>query len=117
MKTPNRRKSVRLNREFPVTLCKDGGECIVPGVSANLSQVGAFVQTSFWRLFEVNDETIVSFLLPPDFTGQDEIICLRGTALVKRIEQMNESIAVEFDKTFKQFQPVRTNYYESSFRS
>jgi hypothetical protein len=48
---------------------------------------------------------VVCFL-PPGFTGQDEPICLLGDAIVRRVDQVNEAVAVEFVKNLKQFEPV-----------
>ena len=101
----NRRRYARLNLRFPVKLCRDGLDLWFEGVSVNLSQVGAYIETKDWSFFRVHDQTIVNCLLPPDFTGQNKTIRLQGEAMIKRIEPQNQCVAVEFVKKFKQFEP------------
>jgi hypothetical protein len=49
------------------------------------------------------------FLLfsPPDFTGQNKTIVLQGDAVITRIDQENEGVAVEFINALRGFE--RTN--------
>lgn len=49
---------------------------------------------------------VLTFYLPPNFTGQNKTIALRGDAVITRIDQENEGIAVEFIKTFKEFERI-----------
>jgi hypothetical protein len=48
----------------------------------------------------------VTCYLPPDITGQNESVGLKGEAVVRRVDQINGAVAVEFEKSFKQFKPV-----------
>jgi hypothetical protein len=68
--------------------------------------MGAFVRTEDWSSFKVNDEAIVICFLPPDFSGQDEFIGLQGEAIIRRLDPANKCVAVEFVKSFRQFEKV-----------
>jgi hypothetical protein len=71
-----------------------------------MSQMGAFIRTEDWSSFQVNEETIVTCFLPPDFSGQDKFMALQGEATVRRIDPANKCVAVEFVKSFRQFEKV-----------
>ena len=71
-----------------------------------MSQMGAFIRTENWSFCHVNDEVIVTCCLPPDFTGQNEFIGLQGEATIRRLDPVNKCVAVEFVKTFKQFERI-----------
>jgi hypothetical protein len=105
MTATDRRRNVRLNLRFRVKLCRDGLNLWFEGISANLSQVGAYIETKDWSFFQVHDQTIITCFLPPDFTGQNNTISMQGAAIIRRIDHVNEGVAVEFVKSFKQFEP------------
>ena len=69
-----------------------------------MSQTGAFIRTENWSSFQVNDEAIVTCFLPPDFSGQDEFIGLQGEVTIRRLDPENKCVAVEFVKSFRQFE-------------
>ena len=107
MNNRNRRKERRLGRQFAAMLqCRLGSDAPVEGVSENLSQGGALIKTKAWQSCRLNDQAIVTFFLPPDFTGQDTTIVLQGAAVVTRIDRDNETVGVDFVKNFRQFEQV-----------
>ena len=110
MKIPDRRKFIRLGREFPVKLFTEELDCSFEGKTVNLSQAGAFIKTTGYHFLQVKDETILTCFIPPDFTGQDTTIGLRGSAIICRTDQESEAVAVQFVKIFKQFE--RIPYFE-----
>jgi hypothetical protein len=105
METKERRRSTRLHRQFVVHIRSLTGT-EAEGESENLSQVGAFVKTERWTGFKARDEVLITFCLPPDFTGQEKPIGLQGDALVTRIDPERQGVGVEFAKNFRQFEQV-----------
>jgi len=103
---PDRRREPRFTLQFPVRLCRDRLNLWFEGTSVNMSQMGAFIRTEEWSSFQVNDETIITCFLPPDFSGQDEFIALQGKATIRRLDPVNKCVAVEFVKSFRQFEKV-----------
>ena len=106
METRERRKHVRLPWSFPVSLRKEGMEDVREGTSVNISQMGAFIRTESWSLFQVQDQTAVIWNLPREFTGQSMIIRLQGEAVIRRVDCELGGIAVEFLKSLRAFQRV-----------
>jgi hypothetical protein len=49
---------------------------------------------------------IITFLLPPEFTGQDRAIGLQGEAVVARVDPMRQGVGIEFVRSFRQFEQV-----------
>jgi hypothetical protein len=107
MKAFDQRKSPRIPQRFQVKFLKHGFDLTLEGITANVSQKGAFVRTQHWRSLQTGDPAVFTIFLPPDFTGQDKIVGLQGAAVVARIDQENEGIGVEFVKSLKQFEPVK----------
>lgn len=106
MKPFDQRRSPRIRQIFQVKFLKQGIDLTLDGKTANLSQKGAFIRTKHWRFLQAGDPAEFTFFLPPDFTGQDKIVGLQGSAVITRIEEENEGIGVEFIKNLKQFEPV-----------
>ena len=106
MEAPDRRKYPRLRQSFRVELFKRGERDSLDGTSMDVSQCGAFIRIKEWRTLKVQDYAVVAFSLPPDYTGQEKTILLRGEAVIKRIDQKNKGIGVEFTKKFRNFEPV-----------
>jgi hypothetical protein len=92
--------------QFAVRLCRDGLNLLCEGTTINLSQMGASIRTDEWSFFQVDDQAILTCFLPPVFTGHNEFIALQGEATVRRIDPVNQCVAVEFAKSFKQLEPV-----------
>ena len=106
MEAPDRRKYPRLRQNFRVELFKQGSRHPLDGTSVDVSQGGAFIITKEWQTLKVKDYAVVAFSLPPDYTGQEKTIRLMGEAVIKRIDQKNKGIGVEFTKKFRNFEPV-----------
>ena len=100
------RKYLRLDRSFAVSLHKVGVHASFEGLTKNISQGGAFIETRDWSVFQENDQALVTFYLPPKFTGQDVIIHLLGTAIIKRIDRENEGLGLQFNERLRQFERV-----------
>lgn len=106
MRTFDQRKSPRIHQRFRVKLLRQGVDYTLEGMTANLSQKGAFIRTKHYRSFRAGEPGEFTFFLPPDFTGQDKTVGLQGNAVITRIDQDNEGIGVEFIKSLKQFERV-----------
>ena len=106
MRTFDQRKSPRIRQSFRMKLLRRGVDYTLEGMTANLSQKGAFIRTKHYRSFQAGEPGEFTFFLPPDFTGQDKTVGLQGNAVITRIDQDNEGIGVEFIKSLKQFQRV-----------
>ena len=106
MEAPDRRKYPRLRQSFQVHLFRGGLGHALEGTSVNVSQGGAFIKIKEWRSFRVNDQVILAFSLPAEYTGQSKNIRLQGGAVITRVDQKNKGIGLEFRKNFKQFEPV-----------
>jgi len=116
MTTGDRRKDIRVTQYFRAKLAKAGLPDGVEGETENLSQGGAFVRTSDWHSFQVNDRTVVTLFLPPAFSGQEATIGLRGAAIITRIDEENEGVALEFVRSFKQFERIDEPEVSGKFR-
>jgi hypothetical protein len=105
MEARERRRSTRLHRQFAAHIRSQTG-VRADGESENLSQGGAFINIENWDLFKARDEIIVTFLLPPEFTGQDRAIGLQGEAVVARVDSVRQGVGIEFVRSFRQFEQV-----------
>jgi hypothetical protein len=106
MTVEDRRQHTRVTHYFKAKLAKTGLPDEVYGQTENLSQGGAFVRTSDWRSFQINDRAVLTLFLPPAFSGQDATIGLRGAAIVTRIDEEQEGVALQFVRSFRQFERV-----------
>jgi len=106
MDTSDKRKQVRIKQHFKAKLSKEGMASSLEGITATVSQGGAFIKTKDWNSLQTNDKTVITVYLPPVFTGQDVTIGLQGSAVISRIDEDNEGVAVEFLKNFKQFERI-----------
>jgi hypothetical protein len=100
------REHVRFNRPFMTEVLNLKSHYTARGVTENVSQGGAFVKTKDWRAFQVNDQMMVTFFLPPTPPSQEPVVGLRGTATVTRIDRQNEGIAVKFGTNFQDFEKI-----------
>lgn len=71
-----------------------------------MSQGGAFIKLNNRLSFQAHAPAVLTFFLPPDFTGQNKTIVLQGDAVITRIDQENKGMAVEFIKTFREFERI-----------
>jgi len=57
----------------------------------------------------VDDETEIMFFLPPEFTGQNDTLILKGRGTVRRVDRDRWGIAIEFPKELKTFEVYSEN--------
>jgi hypothetical protein len=100
-----RRKDTRTLNNFrtKIRLTRISEE--VDGVTLDLSQGGAFVTNASWLDFRKNEQAEMRLFLPPEFTGQEDTLTLTGPAMIKRVEQERQGVAVKFLKELKAFTP------------
>ena len=101
-----RRRYVRIDRQFLTQIFTPRSEYETQGVTENISQGGAYIIVEDWRAFQTGDQTVITFLLPPSFTDRGKTIGLRCEAEVKRVDQQKEGIALEFSKDFQEFEKI-----------
>ncbi len=106
MDSRDNRKQVRIKQHFRTSLAKEGILYSLEGITASVSQGGAFIRTKDWQSFQTNDKTVITVYLPPVFTGQEATIGLQGSAVITRVDEDNEGVAVQFLKNFKQFERI-----------
>ena len=106
MTSRERRKHVRIQRQFEARLLNAKFSYETEGLTQNISQSGVYVKTRDWRLFQSGDQAIVTLFLPPSFTDRDKIFGLRGNAVVRRVDKQNEGVALEFSRDFQEFEKV-----------
>ena len=111
-----RRRHVRIHREFVTQIFSAKHDYQTEGVTENVSQGGAFVKTKDWRAFQPGDQTVLLLFLPPSFTDSNKSVGLRGVAIIKRIDQKNEGIALEFAKNFQDFEKIEDAQLPGEFR-
>ena len=88
------------------TLFDEKLNLFVQGVTANLSQYGAFVPIQPYYSIRAGTPLIVTVFLPPKFTGQDKTTRFQKEGIISRINEANKGIAVEFRKPLRQFERV-----------
>jgi hypothetical protein len=101
-----RRRHVRISRQFITRIFTPRSDYETQGVTENISQGGAYVKVEDWRPFQTGDQTVITFILPPSFTDRGKTVGLRGEAEVKRVDQQNEGIALEFGRYFQEFEKI-----------
>lgn len=101
-----RRKHKRKVHHFQSSLYKLELYSAANGVTANVSPGGALIKTRDWHAFQPQDQVVVTLLIPPSFSGQDKTISLQGAAVVARVDQENEGVAVQFSNSLKQFELI-----------
>ena len=79
-------------------------------MTENVSQGGAFVKIGDQHAFQTDDQIVLTFFLPPDFTGQDKTIGLQGSAVVSRVDQASEGVGVQFQKEFRRLRQVEVTH-------
>ena len=100
-----RRKYTRTLNNFKIKITIAPTSKEVDGVTQNLSQGGAFVTSSSWPLLHKNEQAEARLFLPPEFTGQNHTLTLTGPAVIRRIDEYQQGVAVEFLKELKTFKP------------
>ena len=100
-----RRKHTRTLNNFRVKIGLPRTSKELDGVTQNLSQGGAFIESSSWLAFQLDEQAEMRLFLPPEFTGQRATLTLTGPAVIKRIVKDKKAVAVEFLRELKTFQP------------
>ena len=100
----NRRKYPRLSKSFQAIVRLLHGSAELSGITHDLSQSGAFIISPSWSDFRVDDEAEIMFFLPPEFTGQNDALILKGLGTVRRVDDDSWGIAIEFPKELKRFE-------------
>ena len=116
MAARDKRKDIRVTQYLRAKLAKADLPNGIEGETENLSQGGAFVRTSDWGSFQVNERTVVTLFLPPAFSGQKATIGLQGAAIITRIDEENEGVALEFVRSFRQFERIDEPEVSGKFR-
>ena len=102
----DRRRHPRVGVRIPTNLEKVGLTWPVKAVTDNVSQGGAYIKTKDWIALEPKETSLVTFFLPPSFTGYEYTVALQGQALINRVDPKREGIALQFVKTLRQFDRV-----------
>ena len=100
------RQHIRLNQNFLAKLVKFDFDSPIEGVTEDLSQTGTLIKTKHWNTYQLRDKLLITIFLPPTFSGQDLMIGLRGKAVVTRLDQAKDGIAVKFTEKLRQFERV-----------
>ena len=106
MTSRDRRKYVRIQRQFDIWLFNAKVRYETEGVTENISQGGAFVKTRDWRAFRIGDQAVVTLFLLPSFTDRDKTLGVRGNAIVKRVDEQKNGIALEFTRNLTEFEKI-----------
>ncbi len=106
MRQGDLRKHMRVGHHLPSKLFKLGLPSAVSGVTENVSAGGALIKTRDWRAFQPQDQTVVTFYIPPTISGQDRPIASQSFAIVTRVDKENAEVALKFGKVLKQFQGI-----------
>jgi hypothetical protein len=116
MKTFDHRKNRRIRRNFPVKLLTKGTDSLsIEGMTVNLGQGGALIKVSKRLSFQALAPAVLTFFLPPDLTGQDKTIMLRGDVVITRVDKERKGMEVKFIKTFREFERIdRRDLHEKS---
>ena len=102
-----RRKHKRFQRRLKSNIELTHNSVEFDGIIKNLSQGGAFISTPSWSDVQENDKATVRLFLPPEMTGQSDILILQGSAVVIRSEKDRGGIALQFIKQLKTFDVLR----------
>ena len=116
MTSRERRKHVRIQRQFEARLFNAKVRYETEGLTENISQGGVYVKTRDWRSFRTGDQATVTLFLPPSFTDRDKIFGLRGTAIVRRVDEQNEGVALEFSRDFQEFEKIEHSEIAVEYR-
>jgi hypothetical protein len=116
MNSRERRKHVRIQRQFEARLFNAKVKYETEGLIENISQGGVYVRTRDYRSFQTGDQAIVTLFLPPDFTNREKMFGLRGNAIVRRVDNKKEGVALEFVRELEKFEKVEHSEIAVKFR-
>lgn len=107
METFDHRNSIRIRHNFPVKILMKGTENLsIEGMTIKLRQGGALIKLNSRLSFQAHPQAVLTFFLPPDFTGQNKTIVLQGDAVITGIDQVNKRMEIEFIKTFRELERI-----------
>ena len=69
-------------------------------------RVAGRVPNADWHAFSVEDQLIVTILLPAAFSGQEVPMSLQGMAIVSRVDPQKRGVALRFERDLKFFERV-----------
>ena len=116
MTSRERRRHVRIQRQFEARLSSTKLRYETEGLTENISQGGVYIKTRDWRSFQTGDKATVTLFLPPSFTDRDKVFGLRGNAIVRRVDGRNQGIALEFSRDFQEFEKVEQSEITAEYR-
>ena len=99
-----KRNYLRLDNNFQTRARTLHRSAELSGITHNVSQSGAFIISPSWSDFQVDDQTEIIFFLPPEFTGQNDTLTLKGLGTVRRVDGDRWGIAIEFPKELRTFE-------------
>jgi hypothetical protein len=94
---------MRISTHLPVELSTGTSGAKVTGITANLSQIGAFIKTKEWHKFAVNDQVSVCITLPSLLSPHGLPTSMAGTGLIARIDPVHEGVGVHFSRRLNRF--------------
>jgi hypothetical protein len=106
METHERRAYTRFDHKLFTKFSKAGLYTPIEGMTANISQGGAFVRTDTWHAFQPQERIIVTFFLSPDLTGQDKTIGFQGEGIIVRVDRDGGGVGVQFPREFEKFSQI-----------
>lgn len=106
MPSKDRRRHVRIQRQFITAISDAERGYQTEGVTENISQGGAFIKCKDYRFFRTGSQAVLILLLPPSFADRGKSVGLRGEAVIRRIDRANEGIALEFTHNFQDFEKI-----------
>jgi len=110
------RRHVRIQRQFEARLFSAKLRYETEGLTENISQGGVYIKTRDWHSFQTGDKATITLFLPPSFTDRDKVFGLRGNAIVRRVDERNQGIALEFSRDFQEFEKVERSEITAEYR-
>ena len=104
---PNSRKYIRVNYSLSVSLHKAGIPISFRGLTKNFSPGGAFITTTDWPAFREDEQTLLTFYLPPNFAEENTAIRLLATGKIIRIDRDKRGLGVQFNRSVEYFENIR----------
>jgi hypothetical protein len=96
-----RRKYPRLSQSFTARARLLYGSAQLSGITHDLTPSGVFIFNPSWCDFLVDDEREIILFLPPEFTGQNETLILKGLGAVRRFDSDRWAISYRVPESVK----------------